>query len=651
MCMRFPGSIKRVRSAIGSGRRFLLAAVLSTSMLLPLTARAEDPTPAEGTFTNVALAKRFGFDPSSTQGTSATRIQELESRLVSGRAVLADLLELQRLLLGSQLSPPARSMKASEASETTASSYNRLFPASDFDGDGKKDLINFAYPYSSDGSQVTIEARRGTDASLIWSVPTAYTNETTWNHDLDLTGDSINDLLKVTSSERTTSRNTLVAGRTTTHIDLEFVVYGGSDGAIAWSKVIHQRVETKYRSNLLTNDQRYIDSYEDLVVGVEEIGSTYASGSGGAIITTTNGKRVRRWSGGSYSDTNAASSTAHVLAGEDGHETALVNGPQTDGWAPTFMGWPDVDGDGVAEIMQVRRWNQRIDGLALRHLDGSELWASEVDGVIFWIAPAALRSSAPVDVLLTGWFNMSYQTYYQAEALSASDGSVLWSGATDHPAALIDDSDGDGGREVVDAFRFDGGVAVRARDGATGQTKWLRTLDNSSEYGYTFIDCDCSVGDLNGDGISDQVAYYKSYDENDQFADGHAEAISGANGKTIWTTSHVSDPSDLPVVLLDFDVWDWDWSPPLRTCHTNDNATKDLVVIKSVPDPSGSWQFNVQLLEGSDLSPVWSAEGLSATNDGPYAFGSDLSGSSSCELLLLDEHTSAYSAQGKLWDF
>jgi outer membrane protein assembly factor BamB len=99
--------------------------------------------------------------------------------------------------------------------------------------------------------------------------------------------------------------------------------------------------------------------------------------------------------------------------------------------------------------------------------------------------------------------------------LLGSDGSVEWSRRDATTTLVSADADADPALEVFET----GGTTVRARDGATGETEWARSLSGARFH---------AAADADGDGRVELVAALPG---------GTILALDGASGETEWSTN------------------------------------------------------------------------------------------------------------------
>jgi outer membrane protein assembly factor BamB len=263
------------------------------------------------------------------------------------------------------------------------------------------------------------------------------------------------------------------------------------------------------------------------------------------------------------------------LKGEDGVVQWSVN-VGLDSYiesCPTIL---DVDGDGGLDVV-VAQWQGDCRVYALRGLDGSEVWHSDVpgdwmyhgpsfgdidgdglpelavgcydgfvyvlnaeDGSLCWSYGAPFYVGAPTclaDLNGDGCLEVVFAAYDRVGVLSHA-GSLVWSvtvGGGVFRGVAVGDVDGDGVLDLV--FGCDDGV-LRAVRGDTGGLVW--SVDLGADYGAAFpMDHAPVLADLNGDGLLEVfvVGGVGEYPPTNNY--GRAYAVTGGGGGGVgWPMFH-----------------------------------------------------------------------------------------------------------------
>lgn len=400
----------------------------------------------------------------------------------------------------------------------------------DLDGDGGDDVVTLSF----EGSGITITALRGTDGSTIWLAPQPAGVVGGFLQAIeDVDGDGRRDLvdaaIEVLDSsgsgecDNTGCRDEYVETfRTTT------TVIDGGSGSVLWTESVDGSVRQIFASS--NDGSSYSIGLEQSNVGVPYYPMGDIDTDGGtdliSALTTTTMSESYSQEGTApgpvttrESRSSSGSGELRLIAGVDG-SLIRASTDAADGYVSVALPVPDVDGDGVNDVLATR---QR-DGTYVREcmillvelsceesgssaeggvavVGGADLatvWAIDgLEPLVIAQAPADLAGDNAVDVIVSQFSLDGSATPPRLLALDDASGAELWRIAPNPPdednpfsglqtlaplgATPLQEDDGIDLLAIEsiidfdpDSGRLDVSVAILRLDGASGETL-LRT--------------------------------------------------------------------------------------------------------------------------------------------------------------------------------
>lgn len=325
---------------------------------------------------------------------------------------------------------------------------NAVATAGDLDGDGLQDLLSFDYRQGQEG----VQARRGTDGSLIWARPLQGDFTLGASLGQDVTGDGIDDLLLFTRDVTSVDFGLVDGG---TYYDAEYdYTYGvrsGRDGGTLWSTTTKGSSEEatrrrdgttrySYRSAgevlaPVVSDDVTGDGLADLVLNELNI-DIESSDSRGALVVAQREDQT---------STTRVDGRGVLLDGRDGSRTTLRQVTNSTS-LPLLLPVGQVGGSAGADLLWLVEELPDVDSscltaydLPLRHCTGAQAGTERI----------------------------------VAELLADGASTATWRATTPgrYPHLVPSgDVDGDGGRDLVLQSFSNAGTAVLS--GRTGQVLW-----------------------------------------------------------------------------------------------------------------------------------------------------------------------------------
>lgn len=511
---------------------------------------------------------------------------------------------------------PSIAVGQSSTDDTEPTGALQAIASRDLDGDGLDDLITIASPewQPLDSSRLsgTATARSGRSGAALWT--------------RRLTAASVIPL------ELGATTDVLILDAPTPYGPHAVTLVGGSDGSTRWTLPLP--------SVGAGGPMPYQGA------SIDEFG--WASGMPDA--TGDDRRDVFVTTGGIASADVEAQlffSTGRILDGVTGRLVAIVEGVSDQRFtAPTFFPLvhptPDLDGDGLANVLAIRR-TRASSTISLLDLRGQPIWSAPIASALGTIELHDLTGDGTVDVLVKPTVLGGPQIAYEGRS-----GRLLWSEPVRHAALLaVGDIDRDGGIDLRFATPFDiefgnHGMHVGALSGTDGRILWERrlTLEATPEDDTLAVRC-CWLrdDDLDGDGIVDTLVHTVRY--------GHCcpralatrtEALDGRTGRSLWSTdSYGLQPATALRPLAE--------RPQAlnRRGDLDGDGAGDLLLPS---DPSGQQAF----VRGIDLQPMWTLP--FAWHPETMLVGADLRSDAGLEIIAtigLGEQVVAVGHDGILW--
>lgn len=540
--------------------------------------------------------------------------------------------------------PSEDDTEAAEEEEFTATD-RWLESVPDLDGDGVADTIVTTYHYA-DG-QTTVEARRGHDGAVLWTVDAAGDSFLQPTGDVD--GDGVGDLVEVTLEVLSWERDedcSFDGQPSSCHLELwaEFVwhhgVRDGRSGALRWSVetpgsyhyrfddewddatgTYHYQEElqaTNYVLAALPSGDHDGDHTADVVTDAIDLDLQAAS----TTDDTAGLGLVHR-----YTETSSLLSTtrARVVGGDDGALLAardsvdapgvsflepsgqLVGSPAPDLlWTASEVTPANVDclllPAGVHHCLEEERSSET---LQLEALDGSDLssaWTYEAPPAVHQYAFASsldLDDDGAGEVWTFALDDSDGWGSWTTTVVSGATGAVLWSRTEVDWLFPVGsgDVDGDGDSDVITVlldFQQDLEIRIPRLDGRTGATLFETSPppepdgEGNCVFAFTYLG---GLGDIDGDLVGDVFggSVIESYDDCEELLSVRSTSFaeSGASGASIY--SQASDG-----VVLDWPALDL----------TGDGVS-DL--LRTTYDVDAGWWVagGAAALRLPDLAPLW----------------------------------------------
>lgn len=453
-------------------------------------------------------------------------VEELGARL-RGQAAAGDIAGLIR-----EGDKPATTLEGEET-------FDWSTPAGDLDGDGVEDL----YLLVDRGESREFEGISGATGRVlsraVWSGPTVRGANLTprlgscflvryrWAIVWEVTGDAADDLVFISwaGDEDYCAR----AAHDRVAISVQ-VIPGGGEPVGGWAAPVWE--STEQGSETRVRDAG-ISIYRGLPWDIDirgfgrdaEILMTVLDTRLAGLVTST---RILRAADGLAKERGTITSEMPVQVGLGG----------------------DLDGDARSDLLV---WSSSTERLAAHDGDGSVQWSHALPGARYAWPSAVSLDGDGTDVAV--WAVGGARAF---SAVDGATGSLLWSEEPDgSDVSLVDDLDGDGGRDVV--VTQDESFAVVYRSGADGEALASRTMLNPD--GDRFLWTWGVVGDLDGDSVGD-LLFVTSPDEivfcawpptqPSGVEVGHV-AVSGRTLEPLWTLRSDACSDDLWFTYGDVD--------------------------------------------------------------------------------------------------
>jgi hypothetical protein len=344
-----------------------------------------------------------------------------------------------------------------DAEPEPAEPWAYALPGGDLDGDGRADVLT----YSTDGTDFVVEARRGADGDLLWSLPFDADAAFVLPLGRDVTGDRVDDLwlqhFAFTGSEQHEAGPDGETWTFSARLERTYGVTSGLDGAPLWSRQadgeLVETLRTSWTAAGVAYDSEYQlrstnvavlalpsadvtgDGLDDLVVSEidldidEHVSGVDALVAGAAQVqatlrSSTRGLLVGGATGDVRMAREATGQPAISLLLPVGH---VVGSPAADlGWVTTSAGDLDLVCAGALVVGTCLDPSETAGSVALDLVDGASgetAWSSTVPGFWGWIG----RLGADVDA--DGTDDLVAEVDSETSSLvvlSGRSGSRLW---------------------------------------------------------------------------------------------------------------------------------------------------------------------------------------------------------------------------------
>jgi hypothetical protein len=325
--------------------------------------------------------------------------------------------------------------------------------------------------------------------------------------------------------------------------------------------------------------------------------------------------------------------TACVLDGSSGKRPGRCFDTRSFEGSITIAPLPDVDGDGLADVLIGAGGDKRL--LRAAHADGTPIWSQQVtiDYRRRLPHPNFSHGDDPAEIIFTPPCTMLGCENDHMDAFDARTGEHLWQLHGSH--AFIGDADGDGHGDLRRSFPVgDGTVSVTARSGRTSEPIYSKTLSAPPLNGMQPSVAEAATQDLDGDGVIELIQAWQYATSGEQTY--LIEAMDGSSGSELW---RATSRGRLPA--------------PVGSDVTG-NGTTDFLTT------AGGGGFRYRLFEGMGLAHAYDAGPIvGSTWREPTT--ADVDGASGDELIVSwyqsdgnDEtddadYLAAFGPNGRLW--